>query len=421
MRTTTVRAISTALLFFTFAGQVEADGFHLDGRTRRQIEAEAQRMIDEQLTPGLAIGIMSQGRIIYANGFGKSNLETCADASAHSVFGIGSVTKQFTAAAIVMLAEQGKLALEDPLSRFFPTFPRANEVTIRHLLTHTSGIHSLPNTPERNATLQTTAQVVAAIQNQAKVYDFDPGTKSQYSNAGYNLLAAIIEQVSGSGYGNFLRESLLENTGTPVTAFDRPQDIVLNRVAGYNRERTTNELVNAPPTSTIPSIGAGGMRSTVVDLLNWQEALHGARVVSAAGVNTMTTPATLDNGQPLPGGLGGIVGADNGHKFFSADGGGPGVQASLKVYLNDDVAFALLANITEAGAQAPGQPDVPDTDAVTTMKNFLSALITNNQRHGPHANPVATPARTETQRSGTRPGTSCKRSPFDVPALSSSP
>lgn len=411
MQTSTLKTIGTVFLLVALAGQAAAASFQLDARARTQIDAEAQRLIGEQITPGLAVSIMSRGKIIYAKGFGLANLETCTEVSPDAVFGIGSLTKQFTAAAIVMLMEQGKLTLEDRLSRFLPDFPRSDEVTIRHLLQHTSGIHSPPHTPVQDAALQTTADVVALIQNQNHPYDFAPGTESGYSNAGYILLAAIIEQLSNGLYGDFLQQNLLDRAETTATAFDSEREIVFNRASGYHREEDTNPLIHAASAPTIASVGAAGMRSTVIDLMRWQDALHGGRIVSAEGVQVMTTRGTLDNGDPLPGGLGGVLGEDNGHAYFSADGGGPGIQSSLKVYPEDDVAFAVLANFSES--RVP--PGAPDTDAVTSMKAFLSQLIAGGQQELSHASRRPEPGTNGQQRAGFPPDLKCRRAGFDNP------
>lgn len=176
------KTIWPILVAGVLTGQAAAASFQLDVEARKKIEAEAQRLIDEHHTPGIGVGIMSDGEIIYAKGFGMANLETGTKVTPDSVFVIGSNTKQFTAVAIVLLSEQAKLRLDDPLSKFFPDFPRG-EVTLRHLLTHSSGIHpvmipgGLP-TPEQRVNLRTAADLVPIIQGQTNLYDFDPGTSS---------------------------------------------------------------------------------------------------------------------------------------------------------------------------------------------------------------------------------------------------
>ena len=206
--------------------QATAAGFQLDEAARAQIDALAQRAIDEHRTPGLAIGVMSEGKIIYAKGFGLANLETGTKVTPDSVFMIGSITKQFTAAGIMALADQGKLAIDDPISTYFPDFPRGKEVMIRQLLTHTSGIHTImmgpPPTPEEAVGLHTTADVIALIQGIGNLYDFEPGKSFGYSNSNFWLLGAIIEKVFAPFPRRFHEAKPLRSSGHDGDRHGRP-------------------------------------------------------------------------------------------------------------------------------------------------------------------------------------------------------
>jgi D-alanyl-D-alanine carboxypeptidase len=349
----TVRAILALMLAGMLAGRAAAAGYELNATAREKIEAEAQRLIHGQHTPGIAIGIMSKGQIIYAKGFGWANLETGTNVTPDSVFGIGSNTKQFTAVAIVLLSEQGKLGLDDPLSKFFPDFPRAREVTLRHLLTHSSGIHpvmvpgGLP-TPEQRVMLRSAADLVPIIQGQTKLYDFDPGTSRSYSNSGYILLGVIIEKVSGLSLGDFFKHHLFDRAGMTASALDRATEVVPNRASGYAREPGRNEFIN-PPLLRDLGTGGGGIRSTVGDMLRWQDALLSGRIISLEGVMAMTTPA---KGGPF-----GVMASEiNGRTVFQTGGGGPGYRSNMKIFPNERVAFVVMTNIgASQNARLPEQ------------------------------------------------------------------
>jgi len=272
------RSIVLLVLATILVGQEATAGIHLDTTALHRIDTEAQRLIDEHRAPGLAVGIMSEGRIIYAKGFGLANLETGTTVTPDTVFMIGSITKQFTAAAVILLAEQGKLKIDDPISLYFPGFPRGEEVTIRQLLTHTSGIQpnpiksaAEPSTPERAVGLRATADVVALLHSMPNLYDFEPGTSFRYSNSGYWLLGAIIEKVSGVPLGDFLKQNLFTRAGMTATALDDPTEVVPHRASGYNRSPGADLFIN--PRNTHLRGGAGGIRSTIGDMLRWQDAL----------------------------------------------------------------------------------------------------------------------------------------------------
>lgn len=363
MRTSTSTAIGKAILPIALAGALAgpavAAGFQLDAAALEKINTEAQRLIDEHRTPGLAIGIMSEGKVIYAKGFGQANLETDTKVMPDSVFKIGSMTKQFTAASIMLLEERGKLDIDDPLSKFFPDFPRGTEVTLRQLLTHTSGIHPVmvpgaPPTPEQRVKIRSAADFVLVIQGQTTLYDFEPGTSYRYSNSGYVLLGVIVEKVSGVSLAEFFKQNLFDPAGMTASALDKATEVVPNRASGYNRQPDSNAFTNAPQMMDVGT-GGGGIRSTVGDMLRWQDALLAGRIISPDSVKAMTTPGVLKDGQPLRGppigppggsryGFGVSVGDENGHAFITHGGGGPGFRSIIKMFPNDHVAFVVLTN-----------------------------------------------------------------------------
>jgi D-alanyl-D-alanine carboxypeptidase len=348
------KALAPLFLAVVLAAQPAAARFQLDAAGREKIEAEAQRLIAEQHTPGVAVAIMSEGQIVYAKGFGFANLETGTPVSPDSVFVIGSNTKQFTAVAIMLLAEQGKLRLDDPLSKYFPDFPRGNEVTLRHLLTHTSGIHpvmvpgGLP-TPEQRVGLRTAADLVPIIQGQINLYDFEPGTSGKYSNSGYILLGVIIEKVSGLSLADFFKHHLFDRAGMTATALDDDSEVVPNRASGYQRAPGKN-VYSKPPLFSGVGTGGGGMRSTVGDMLRWQDALLSGRIISLESLMTMTNPG--HEGGPFGVGISEI----DGHTVYRTGGGGPGFRSNAKMFPDERIGFVVMTNSGALQARARLEP-----------------------------------------------------------------
>jgi D-alanyl-D-alanine carboxypeptidase len=313
---------------------------------------------------GVAIGVARNGKVIYSHGFGSSSLELGTPITAGTIFRIGSLTKQFTAAAVVQLAERGLIRYEDPLSKFFPDFPDGSKVTVRELLNHTSGIHNFVENKgfgERETRFfHTTDQMVQFIESQVTLFDFTPGTAWSYSNSGYYLLGAIVEKVSGETLRHYLRAHIFTPVGMANTEVDDETEVVRNRAAGYDLDGSTpSGFRNASYVSlTVPG-GAGSLRSTVGDLLRWDHALFGGQAVSAADVKEMITPGRVADGRTVgqarflsqPGppppaeyGFGLMIGDDHGHHYIGHAGGIPGFSSELKTYPNEGVTIVVLSN-----------------------------------------------------------------------------
>lgn len=337
----------------------------LDKPTADRIDKAAQAWIASGRTPGLAIAVMRHGQVVYLKGFGQANLETPAPVTPESVFLIGSLTKQFTAAAVLTLVDQGRVSLDDKLSKYLPDFQRGDEVTIRQLLQHTSGISAYsdrtnPSTRWDYRSDLTTDQMVARIGTFKPPYQFDPGTAWHYNNSGYFILGAVIEKVTGKSLAAYLEEGVLSKAGLPRTALDNGLDVVPLRVAGY-------EVKPGSPTGfrradiltmTIPG-GAGAMRSTVGDLLKWQEALFAGKVVSPASLAEMVTPARLKDGRlasavragygdaPMASfeyGFGLFLTDVDGHRKISHNGGINGFNSTLNAYPDNGLVWVALSN-----------------------------------------------------------------------------
>jgi CubicO group peptidase (beta-lactamase class C family) len=262
----------------------------------------ADRHLREQAKPdmpGVAVLVARDGQILFQSGYGLADVEKKTPITAETKFRIGSVTKQFTAAAIMKLAEEGKLAISDPLAKYFPDVPNAKAITLRHLLTHTSGLHSYTDRPDFFAGVAKPIAPADLIASMAKdVPDFAPGTNFKYCNSGYFLLGEIVAKVSGQPLADYLRTTFFEplgmkDTGIYVNATPPP-----GAARGYAVNDAAATLALDWDMSWAG--GAGAIYATVGDLFRWTEALHGGRVVNAESLKAMTTP------NPLPAGVDGL-------------------------------------------------------------------------------------------------------------------
>lgn len=317
-----------------------------------RIDALAKQAIADGVAAGLVVAVAEPGQPTFERGYGLGNIEWNAPVTADTVFRVGSITKQFAAAGVLLLAGQKKLSLDDPLARFFPEFPRAGEVTLRQLLNHTSGIRSYPGPTERTL-VRTGISVPEMVQHLGGLgYDFDPGTRWAYSNSGYFLIGAVIEQVSGQSFREFARQRLFEPYGLAHTAVDLNEEIVPRRASGYLRDPTRKgTFFNAEYSHMSVPHAAGAIRSTAGDLIQWTNALHGGRVLGAAAYKEMTTPAKVPGQDDANYGFGLHLLEQRGHRWIKHDGGIDGFEASLTYVVDSRTTIVVLAN-TQGGARA---------------------------------------------------------------------
>jgi D-alanyl-D-alanine carboxypeptidase len=299
--------------------------------------------------PGAAVIVVRDGKPILRRGYGLANVELSVPIAPDMVFRIGSVTKEFTSAAILKLVEAGKLSLSDEIGRFLPDFPaRGRKITIEDLLTHTSGIKSVTGMPSwaaRNREDWKPAQIIAFFQNEP--FDFEPGTKWKYNNSGYILLGSIIEKVSGKKYEDFLAETIFRPLGLERTRYGSDAPIVPGRVEGY--QRTAGGVVNAPYLSMTQPYSAGALVSTVDDLARWQAALDTDGFLSAESRRRMWMPVTLPDGTATRYGFGWIIWSYEGHAVIEHGGSINGFVSANMRFPDDHVYVAVLSNASGPG------------------------------------------------------------------------
>jgi CubicO group peptidase (beta-lactamase class C family) len=254
-----------------------------------------------QGSPGMLVQVAKDGDVLFAGTYGRANLEHQIFVNRNTVFKLASITKEFTAAAILLLVEDGKLKLDDMLSTYVPELPQADTVTLYQLLVQTSGIPDYAEDPaaaKTKSVAKTPEEMLAWIGNLTPTLLFEPGTKWSYSNSNYALLGLVAERVSRQPLPTLFEYRLFRPAGLISTRFDDPADVVPQRAQGYRKSKAAaSGFVNADWISpTIPG-PAGGLRSTGDDLVRWSNALFNGRVLKPASVRSMTSAGLLKDGR----------------------------------------------------------------------------------------------------------------------------
>jgi CubicO group peptidase (beta-lactamase class C family) len=321
--------------------------------------------------PAVQIAVSHRGRVIYSEAFGTTAKESATAATPRSVLQIASVTKQFTAAAILRLAERGALTLDDRIEKFVPQFnPRGATITLRQLLSHTSGVRREwfpPGPPWLNLSAPVTREQTITGLNKGQLLDFAPGTKWSYSNAGFMLLGLAIESVTGRSYADFIHTELALPLGLIDTGVCGTSSLSLPE--GYGLPIGT--WVRMPALHTSVVLSAGGLCSTASDLARWSHLLATGHAMLPVSYATMTTPARLENNTVAPNGyaLGVMAQKILGHPAVWHDGAIAGFRSFLLYFSDQDVAIAVVTNAFPA--PAGGNPQLI---AMAVAKAALPAL-----------------------------------------------
>jgi CubicO group peptidase (beta-lactamase class C family) len=294
--------------------------------------------------PGLALTIIQSGKPVKTAAYGLANLELNAAATPESVFEIGSVTKQFTAAGILLLAQDGKLSVEDRIRQHLSNVPGTwSNITIRHLLTHTAGLKSYTGLDGFELTRHLSQEQFIKA-SAAQPLEFQPGDSWKYCNTGFNLLGFIIENVSGKRYWDFMAERIFGPLEMTHTRDRKPSAVIPNRASGY--EQTNHIRINRDYDLT-DVFSAGALVSTVGDLAKWNAALDGEALLHAATKQQMWTPAKLNDGKVTKYGFGWYIDAVDGHKNIGHSGSTSGFSASIQRFPDDHLAVIVLTNTDE--------------------------------------------------------------------------
>ena len=347
----------TFIVFAVLFSPLFARGDRVDDFVKAQME---QRRI-----PGLVLAIVKNGNAIKHDAYGVANLELKAPARKETAFEIGSVTKQFTAALVLLLIEDGKLSLDDKVTRFFDNAPAAwRDITVRHLLTHTSGLKNYTGLSGFEVTKKLDAQkFVAALGVQP--LESKPGEAFKYCNSGYNLAGYIIEKVTGRTYWDVLRARILEPLDMKVTTRRDLEPIIPNRADGY--ELKDGKWINRDSNLT-DVFAAGAMVSTVGDLLKWNASLDNGNLLPEKLRASLWSGVPLNNGAKHPYGLGWRLDDHKGRRTIWHSGSTSGFTASLLRFPDEKLAIIVLCNLGDQGTAthvAKGIADLFGPSAVT--------------------------------------------------------
>ncbi|HEX8736556.1 MAG TPA: serine hydrolase domain-containing protein [Pyrinomonadaceae bacterium] len=336
----------TSLFLFFLAG-FSFNLIFARAQSPTKLAAEIDRIIASEFKaqePGGVALVAQKGRIIYKKAFGMANMELNVPMREEMVFNIASMTKQFTAVAVLQLMEQGKLSLSDEITKYLPDYPvNGQKITIENLLTHTAGIPgSDPSAITRlqgERRLITLAEIIDTFKN--RPLDFAPGTKMIYSNNGYMLLGAIIEKVSGTSYPKYLENNIFKPLGMTATHFGDDFIIVKNRAASYIYSRAESQFFNALNGKVEIAYSAGGIQSTAEDLFKWHQALNSYKLIKKESLEKARTEFKLPNGKRTYYGYGWFIGNIQGSPIVE-HGGNMGGFMCHAIYLPQEDIYVLL-------------------------------------------------------------------------------
>jgi len=302
--------------------------------------------------PGVSVAIVEDGKVVLAKGYGVANVELSVPATENTVYQLASVTKTFTAAAIMMLVDEGKLRLDDKITARLQDLPAAwKEVTVRHLLNHTSGIKSYTAVRDFFKTARkdyTQSEILDLVAKERP--EFAPGEKWSYNNTGYFLLGMLIEKVTGKKYGEVLEERIFKPLGMTQTRVNDLHAVIPNRAQGYTWNG--KELRNGEYVSPTQPFSAGMLVSTVNDLMKWDAALRSETLVRKSTLEQMWSPTKLSKGGEEGYGFGWSIAKVNGHRLVAHGGGIPGFSTQLSRYVDDNLTVIVLANSDNGSASA---------------------------------------------------------------------
>ncbi|MCY1073857.1 serine hydrolase domain-containing protein [Archangium lansingense] len=349
-------AISAVLLLLGLAAVPTAAA---QGSIQKRVDTFVREEMERQKVPGVAIGIVRQGKVVLAKGYGFANLEHQVPVRPETIFQSGSVGKQFTAMAVMLQVEAGKLSLSDPLTKFFPEAPATwSGITVRHLLTHTSGMPDLEGTLDyrKDYTDEELARFCYALP-----LEFPPGSRWSYSNSGYVLLGIIVNRVAGTFYGDILREKVFKPAGMTTARTINEEDVIPHRAAGYRlvKGEVKNQEWVSPSLNTT---GDGSLYLSLKDMIAWDAAVQARAILTPASWQEILTPVKLSSGATYPYGFGWAIDERGGKPAHQHGGAWQGFTTHYSRFLGDSLSIIVLTN------SANGRPS-RFTDGIATMMN----------------------------------------------------
>lgn len=312
------------------------------------IDDYVQREMQKQKIPGLSLLIVRNGKISKIEGYGFANVEHQVPVSPDTIFQSGSVGKQFTAAAILLLADKGELNLDDRLVMHFPEAPSPwHRITIRHLLSHTSGLKDYEGNNDFELRRDYTEDELLRVAMQLPI-EFEPGTQWSYSNSGYLVLGILISKLTGKHWSDFIKAQVFEPVGMKTAQVITESGIVPNRAAGYERGED-GELRNQEWVSpTFLRTGDGALYFSTKDLAAWDAVLRDRKLLSRESYEAWWTPIKIKRDLTFPYGFGWDIVDQRGRHVVEHSGSWQGFKAFIARYMEDDITVAVLANVSDA-------------------------------------------------------------------------
>ncbi|MGB8654632.1 MAG: serine hydrolase domain-containing protein [Candidatus Acidiferrales bacterium] len=321
-----------------------------DATLSPQVDLYVDTEIKAQKIPGLALAIVRDGKIVKAKGYGLANVELDVPVKPETLFQTGSVGKQFTATAVMMLVEEGKVGLDDKITKYFPDVPVAwQEITVRNLLSHTSGIPDYTGEDKSGNEHAIDFRKDYTEDDLLKKAEslpmlFKPGEKWSYSNTGYVVLGILIHRVTGEFYGDFLQQRIFKPLGMSATRIISEADIVPNRSSGYRL--VDGALKNQEWVSpSLNTTADGSLYTNVVDMSKWDAALYTDKLLKTSSLAEMWTPMRLNDGQTCEYGFGWFIHVANGHRLIEHAGSWQGFTTQISRYVGDKFTIIVLTNL----------------------------------------------------------------------------
>src|SRR6185436_4382844 len=365
-----MRRVLAATIFCLYGGTALAQ-LPASEELGSRVDAIARQMLSRPVA-GISVAVARDGQVVLARGYGVANLEHSVAVTPETVFHIASISKNILAAVILQLVDEGKLRLDDDITKYVPEAPtRGHHVTVRQLLKHTSGMYSFTSLPDaaNNERLELThEQVLGLIKD--KPFEFEPGTRWRYDNSAFYLAGMVVERVTKQEYGAYVREHVFKPLGMSSASLCYARMIVPHLASGY--EVDGGALVNAAfMTWKLPFAG-GAVCATASDLAKWQAALDSGRVLTPSSLALMRTPTTLADGMKIDYGLGTRLGSLDGHRVLGHTGSGGGYRTVWESFPDDLLTIVVLIN-TDDGSAPPAAMAAEIARAALGLKK--SALL----------------------------------------------
>lgn len=402
MGTVRQSVVAALLLFFSHALRADAIDDYVTSQMR------------SLHLPGVAVVVVRDGVPSTVRAYGMANLEHGVPVTPETMFEIGSVTKQFTSFAVMMLVEEGKVRLDDTIDVYLPDVPRDwRGITVRHLLTHASGIEEYLSVPglDAEAHAKTHDDMTNLFFRRLKL-DFAPGATWSYSNSGYLLLGNLIERVTGKSYWTFLSERIFQPLEMSSTRSSEPRAVIPRRASGY---RWVDGRYENRAALSENAFAAGSILSTIRDMARWEAALHARKLLSASSYEQMWTPQMTSSGElpPVNYGFGWFVEKRHGRRVVLHAGGTPGFSSVIRRYADAGVSVIVLANhgdrvIDQLAVDIAGifarelawnrSPVDPDPELTARLRSALCDLIAGTAAPGNFTPAMQTFLKTATGR-----------------------